>query len=126
MTWFLLWALVGALLGVAAAQRNGFSAAGGILGGLLLGPLSILMFMLNGVGGGNAGRRKCPHCAQWIKSDAVVCTHCRRAVLFTDVSRGGRCRHCGGAVPLRARACPVCQRRVQTDHRSGSRVAVAS
>jgi len=34
--WVIAWPLFGALIGVAAAQRKGFSVAGGILGGLLM------------------------------------------------------------------------------------------
>ena len=41
----LFWALFGALIGIAAAQRKGFSMVGGIIGGLLLGPLAIFMFL---------------------------------------------------------------------------------
>ena len=37
------------LIGVAAAQKKGFSIAAGILGGLLLGPLAFLMFFVSGV-----------------------------------------------------------------------------
>lgn len=76
----LIWALLGALIGVAAAQRKGFSVAGGILGGLLLGPLAVLMFAVSGVSKGDK-KKKCPSCAEWIKLEAKVCPHCRRDVV---------------------------------------------
>lgn len=67
------WMLLGALIGVAAAQKKGFSVVGGIIGGLLLGPLAVLMF---GVSGGGGQRRKCPACAEWIRGAATICKHC--------------------------------------------------
>lgn len=76
---FLAWTLLGALIGVAAAQRKGFSMLGGVLGGLMLGPLAFLMFFISGVSGSDQNK-KCPHCAEWIKAEATVCKHCHRAV----------------------------------------------
>jgi hypothetical protein len=75
---FLAWALLGALIGVAAAQRKGFSVVGGVIGGLLLGPLAFLMFFVSGIDKSDANRRKCPNCAEWVKGDAKVCKHCHR------------------------------------------------
>lgn len=72
------WALFGALLGVAAAQKKGFSLAGGIIGGLLLGPLAFLLFFVSSVGG--EARKKCALCKEWIQADATVCRHCHRVV----------------------------------------------
>ena len=77
---FIAWALFGALIGAAAAQRKGFSVVAGIIGGVLLGPLAFLMFFISGVTPDDAGNKKCPHCAEWIKADATVCKHCRRDV----------------------------------------------
>lgn len=74
---FLFWALLGALIGIAAAQRKGFSVAGGVIGGLLLGPLAVLLFFVSGVTRGDQ-QRKCPHCAEWVKPEAKVCKHCHR------------------------------------------------
>ena len=71
---WLFWMLFGALIGISAANRRGFSVAGGIIGGLLLGPLAVLMFFASG------DRRKCPHCAEWIKKKAKVCPYCRNDV----------------------------------------------
>lgn len=73
----LFWAGLGALIGVAAAQRKGFSVVGGIIGGMLLGPLAILMFAVSGVSSGDKSR-KCPYCAEWVKPEATVCKHCHK------------------------------------------------
>lgn len=77
---FLIWMLIGALIGVAAAQKKGFSMAAGILGGLLLGPLAFLMFLVSGVSRDDA-RRKCPHCAEFVKAEATICKHCRQPLI---------------------------------------------
>lgn len=77
---FLIWMLIGALIGVAAAQKKGFSIAAGILGGLLLGPLAFLMFLVSGVSKGDTNR-KCPHCAEFVKAEATICKHCRQPLI---------------------------------------------
>jgi hypothetical protein len=74
---FFVWMIVGALIGVLAAQKKGFSIVGGVIGGLLLGPLAILMFFVSGVASGKESR-KCPYCAEFIKSEATVCKHCHK------------------------------------------------
>jgi hypothetical protein len=78
--WFLGWCVCGALIGFAASQARGYSAAAGLLGGLLLGPLAVLMFAVSTVT--RAGRNvKCPHCAEWVKPEAKVCKHCQRDIV---------------------------------------------
>ena len=76
----LFWPLLGALIGYAASQRRGFSPVGGVIGGMLLGPLAVLMFFVSGIASRNEAQKKCPHCAEWIKPDAKVCKHCGRDV----------------------------------------------
>lgn len=78
------WALFGALIGVAAAQRRGFSIAAGILGGLLLGPLAFLMFFISGVSASDRNK-KCPHCAEFVKAEAVVCKHCGGPLITASI-----------------------------------------
>lgn len=80
---WIAWMLFGALIGVSAAQRRGFSVAGGIIGGLLLGPLAFLMFFASG------GRQKCPQCAEWIKKEARICPHCKSDVGAGAPQKGG-------------------------------------
>jgi hypothetical protein len=77
---FLAWAILGALIGVAAAQKRGFSVVGGVLGGLMLGPLAFLLFFVSGVTSADASNKKCLACAEWIKGEATVCKHCHTAV----------------------------------------------
>ncbi len=82
--WWIPWALFGALIGVSAANRRGFGTAGGVIGGLLLGPLAVLMYFVSG------DRRQCPHCAEWIKKKAKICPHCKSSVASLDNGRRGK------------------------------------
>lgn len=66
-----VWVLFGILVGMTAANKQGFGLATGALGGLLLGPFSVLMFFVSG------DRRKCPDCAEWVKKEARICPHCK-------------------------------------------------
>jgi hypothetical protein len=85
----MFWALFGALIGVAAAQKKGFSMAGGILGGLLLGPLAFLLFFVSGITKGDQ-QKKCRFCAEFIKADARVCKHCGRDVVHPAAAGSAR------------------------------------
>jgi hypothetical protein len=69
------WLVLGILVGIAAAQRKGFSPIAGAIGGMLLGILSPLLYLVS------ADRQKCPYCASWIDKTASVCRHCGRDVL---------------------------------------------
>jgi hypothetical protein len=73
------WALIGGLIGVSAAQRRCLSLVAGILGGLVLGPLAVLMYWVSGVTRSDQ-RRLCLSCLEWIKANATVCKHCRRVL----------------------------------------------
>ena len=68
----MLWIIVGGVIGVMAASKNGFSIIGGLIGGALLGPLAILMFLCS------SGKKRCPFCAEWIQRKAMMCPHCHR------------------------------------------------
>ena len=76
----LFWAILGALIGFLASQKRGFSPVGGVLGGILLGPLAFLMFAVSGIASKNEQGKKCAFCAEWIKADAVICKHCHQKV----------------------------------------------
>jgi len=82
---WIAWMLLGALIGVAAAQRKGFSVVGGVLGGLLLGPLAFLMFFVSGIDKSDANRKKCPHCAEWVKGEATICKHCQQPLVVATI-----------------------------------------
>jgi len=69
--------LFGILVGIAAAQKKGFSSVAGAIGGLLLGPLAVLMFFVSGVTRSDRNR-KCPYCAEFVKAEATVCKHCHK------------------------------------------------
>lgn len=111
----LSWPVVGALLGYLASERRGYSNVSGVLGGMLLGPFAVLMFLIDGIASGDEARVKCAHCAEWIRREAAVCRHCGRDVTPAPVqtqtvapkyygcpacgktvTRGdASCRHCG-------------------------------
>jgi hypothetical protein len=65
-----LWIIVGVVIGMAAASNKGFSIIGGLIGGAMLGPLAILMFLCSN------GKKRCPFCAEWIQEKAKLCPHC--------------------------------------------------
>jgi hypothetical protein len=66
-----LLALLGALIGMAAASIRNFSLWWGLLGGVVLGPLAVLLFFAKGT-----ERRPCPYCREPVRADATVCKHC--------------------------------------------------
>lgn len=68
------WAPLCGLIGISAAQRNGFSVVAGILSGLLLGPLAVLIFWVSRVTCSDQ-RRRCLYCLEWIKANPTVCKH---------------------------------------------------
>lgn len=70
----LAWAIIWPFVGLYASQKRGMSVAAGLLGGLVLGPLSLYMFWASG------DRVQCPACAEWIKKKAEICPHCKTSV----------------------------------------------
>jgi hypothetical protein len=100
----LFWMLIGAAIGVYAAQKKGFSTIGGVIGGLLLGPLAFLLFFVSGIVSSNEQQRKCPFCAEWIRPEATVCKHCHKDVppLTTAVTQRGMSRILKGALTVAA------------------------
>lgn len=72
----IFWAVIGGAIGYTASGRQGFSPVWGVIGGVLLGPLAVLMFAVDGVASVSDANKKCPRCSEWVKRDAVVCKHC--------------------------------------------------
>jgi hypothetical protein len=76
-----VFALIGALVGVAAAR--GVLDSGGIIAGLLLGPFAFLMFLVSGVSRSDANR-ECSHCAEFVKAETTICKHSRQPVIAVN------------------------------------------
>jgi len=72
----LLWSVLGAIIGYEAARRRAFSLSRGAVGGFLLGPLAVLLFFVPGTVVHEVQQQKCPYCAETVKADARICTHC--------------------------------------------------
>ena len=70
---FLFFPLLGVLIGLAAARAKGLGTASGIIGGLLLGPLAILMFLCS------SNKKRCLYCEEWIEKNARICPFCTRS-----------------------------------------------
>ena len=86
MEW-LFWPLFGVLIGIAAAQKRGFSTAAFAIGGALLGPLAFLLYFVTGVASAAERRKKCSSCDEWVSEAATVCPHCQRDLATTAPAR---------------------------------------
>jgi hypothetical protein len=64
------WMLFG-LIGLAIGLKKGLNPAIAVLGGILLGPFSLLMVFVS------SETKKCPKCAEMVKKEAAVCKHCQ-------------------------------------------------
>lgn len=73
MTFALVWIAIGCMIGAMAAERRGISMPVAIIAGGLLGILSPLLFVVQPP----TPKRRCPKCAENVRSDAVVCRYCR-------------------------------------------------
>ncbi len=74
----LFWPLMGVLIGLSAAKRKGLGSLPAAIGGLLLGPLAVLIYLVKTPKGER--KRRCPSCSEWILEAANVCKHCSRDV----------------------------------------------
>jgi hypothetical protein len=82
------WGLFGAVIGALAGVRRGFSPILGAVAGAVLGLFAPLLFLVSGVAtAGDLNRRKCPHCAEFIKPEANVCKHCGRDLALEPTQR---------------------------------------
>ncbi len=72
------WAIVGGVMGAVINTKKGYSGLVGFLGGALLGPVLVWLFLLGGDNKKGLGLKKCPYCAEWVKKQATVCKFCQR------------------------------------------------
>jgi hypothetical protein len=68
------WAGIGGIIGANINAKKGHSGLVGFLGGALLGPCLVWLFLLQR----DNRLRKCPFCAEWIKKEASVCRFCNK------------------------------------------------
>lgn len=76
---WLFFAGLGCLIGLAAARAKGLGTAAGLIGGFLLGPLALLMFLCDGK------MKKCPHCSEWVEKTAIICYHCGKDLVEREL-----------------------------------------
>ena len=110
MEYIIIWIVCG--IGAAAiASSKGRSAGAWFLGGLLLGPIGLLIVGFMGAPAPNVSSvRKCPFCAETILREAKVCKHCGREVEPVIAPKNTvNCSKCGTEVAIGATWCPKCQ-----------------
>jgi hypothetical protein len=84
MTFIVIW-IVSSILGVMIGSSKGRGGAGFALG-FLLGPLGVIIALFLKPNSGkveaeaivSGGMRKCPYCAELVKTEAVICKHCQK------------------------------------------------
>lgn len=100
-----VWLICGIIAAVIADSR-GASGGLGLLAGFLLGPLGILVaFILDPVAPPASAATqstdrlvRCPHCAELVQAEALLCKHCRSRL-------ANRCAWCQRRIPLPAMPC---------------------
>jgi hypothetical protein len=78
-----VWGVCG-VIAAAVASDKGRSGCGGLLLGLLLGPIGLAIVLLMGkqARDATAGKRPCPACREPVEPAATICPHCR--TVFSD------------------------------------------
>lgn len=110
MQYIIIWIVCG--IGAAAiASSKGRSAGAWLLGGLLLGPIGLLIVGFMGAPAPDVTTvRKCPFCAETILREAKVCKHCGREVEPVVAPKNTvTCPKCGAEVAIGATWCQRCQ-----------------
>lgn len=116
MEYIIIWVVCGIGAAVIASSK-GRNAFGWFIGGLLLGPIGLLIVGFMGQPAPNeCTLRKCPYCAEQILKEAKVCKHCGRDVEPVDtpvsaVTCPGTvvCPDCGTELTSGATWCPKCK-----------------
>jgi len=85
MEFLVIWLVCGVIAAIVATNK-GRSGCGWFLVGVLLGPFGFILALVVSRNESKAEKRsiqsgelkKCPHCAELVKREAVVCKHCGR------------------------------------------------
>lgn len=126
-----VWILCGIIAG-AIYRNRGNSGFAGFLAGLILGPIGIILVLVTKPNTAAIEQRqlasgemkKCPACAELVRSDARVCRYCQhdltaavpgrlapaqRAFAKPNGAGGFTCSACGGGVRHDATDCKHCK-----------------
>jgi hypothetical protein len=74
MTYLLIWLICG-IVAAGIYMSKDRSPVGAFIGGLILGPIAVLLALLTPHSG-----KKCPACAEYVQRAATVCKHCGKTL----------------------------------------------
>lgn len=131
MTYIIVWIICGAICAMIAGAK-GRSGAAFFLLGLLLGPIGVLLAFCTPANQvavehnrlSTGAERKCPYCAELVKTEAIRCKHCSadlepipEPAVATPVKPSdpfdtsqftNKCKKCGASYPYKDKKCPDC------------------